>query len=281
MKSKNKLQLLLILAGVLVGILLYFAPRQEGSAEDTMVSKVEETHDEHEGHDHSDLSEKELELSAQQTELIESLEKRAEQVSDLETKLVLYDSLIEYSLKNKFAPLVAKYTEEKAKLVATETNWMLAGDNYFKAFRLSKNQSKPMALKALSSYEEVLALNPENLDAQTAKGVVYVEASQALGEMPMKGIGILQEVLNKDPKNINALTNLGYFAIQSGQFEKAIERFETILLIDPENAEAYLYLTDIYLSQDDKKKGIETLEKYKSLVKDPLVKKQVKEIGNE
>ncbi len=65
--------------------------------------------------------------------------------------------------------------------------------------------------------------------------------------MPMKGIGILKEVLNVDSNNVDALTNLGYFSIQSAQYEKAIERFETVLRIDPKNAEAFLYLTDVYV----------------------------------
>jgi tetratricopeptide (TPR) repeat protein len=77
------------------------------------------------------------------------------------------------------------------------------------------------------------------------------------------------------------MTNLGYFAIQSGQFEKAVERFEEVLIIDPNNAEAYIYLTDAYLSQEKIEKGIETLEKYKSLVDDPIVIKQVEDYINE
>jgi cytochrome c-type biogenesis protein CcmH/NrfG len=137
---------------------------------------------------------------------------------------------------------------------------------------------------AIRNYEKVLELNPDNLQAQTAIGVASVEGSSQLGVMPMKGIGILKEVLNKDPENVDAMTNLGYFAIQSGQFEKAVERFEKVLSIDPQNAEAYIYLTDAYLSQEKIEKGVETLEKYKSLVDDPLVKKQVddyiKEIKN-
>ena len=196
----------------------------------------------------------------------------------------LYDSLIHFSIKRNLPPLVAQYTEKKAMAVPTEVNWMLAGDNYFKAFRLSKDKPKELVSTAIQNYERVLELNPENLDAQTSIGVAYVEGASQLGVMPMKGIGILKEVLNKDPKNVNAITNLGYFAIQSGQYEKAIERFESVLSIDPQNAEAYIYLTDVYLSQDNVEKGIETLEKYKSLVNDPLVKKQVddyiKEIRN-
>ena len=282
-----KQQLLLILAGVFIGILIYCAPKKE-SGEDSITTAAESVTseaNEHEGHDHGEEETDVLSgLSDNDKELFSALEVKAEQVSDIDTKLNLYDSLIQFSIKNNLPPLVAKFTEKKAMAVPTETNWMLAGDNYFKAFRLSKNSSKELIAAAISNYDKVLELNSENLDAQTAIGVAYVEGASQLEEMPMKGIGILKEVLNKDPKNVNALTNLGYFAIQSGQYEKAIERFETVLSIDPQNAEAYIYLTDTYLSQGDVEKGIETLEKYKSLVNDPLVQQQVddyiKEIRN-
>jgi len=243
-------------------------------------------HEAGEDHDHEHKQESDVmnQLDSTEQEFISSTAERANKIADVETKLSLYDTLIQFSIRKNIPPLVAKYSAEKAKAVPTENNWMMAGDNYFKAFRLSKNTSKSLIKGAVRSYEEVLKLNSENLDAQTALGVAYVEGAAQMGAMPMKGIGILKEVINKDPKNVNALTNLGYFAIQSGQYEKAIERFESILKIDPENAEAYLYLTDIYLSQDKKEKGIETLEKYKSLVSDPLVLQQVedyiKEIEN-
>lgn len=276
----NKRQLLLILAGVFLATLLYFAPRTEGE------TKVEVMHEEHEGHDHEEHSGEATEMAAEdvferltaaEKEKVEVLEERAEKTADIDTRLSLYDSLIEIGITRNVPPMVARYTEAKAQTVSTEVNWMLAGDNYFKAFRLSKQQSGELIKGAVRSYEKVLELNSENLSAQTALGVAYVEGASLLGAMPMKGIGILKEVLNKDPKNVDALTNLGYFAIQSGQYDKAVERFETVLSIDPENAEAYIYLTDIYLSQNEVDKGIETLEKYKSLVDDPLVKKQVDE----
>ena len=281
MSNTLKKQLLLILAGVFIATLIFLAPR---SKDDSSEGKPVIANDEvdHEGHDHAegeDHTEAQDEyagrLNADDEDNLDSLEKRAEQVADIDTKLSYYDSLIAFSIKKNVPPLVAKYSEKKAQAVSTENNWMLAGDNYFKAFRLSKQKPKELIQSAIRNYEKVLELNPDNLKAQTAIGVANVEGSAQLGVMPMKGIGILKEVLNKDPKNVDALTNLGYFAIQSGQYEKAIERFETVLSIDPQNAEAYIYLTDVYLSQNDIEKGIETLEKYKSLVDDPLAKQQV------
>lgn len=292
MSSIGKKQLLLILAGVFIGTLIYLAPRakNENQTDSLSIENAADTdhdHDDHEGHEHDEVVEGKdyLEkLTDQELSKLKRLDAEAEKVADIDTKLSKYDSLIQFSIKKNIPPLVAKYTEQKAMAVPTETNWMLAGDNYFKAFRLSSEKPKNLISGALINYERVTALNPNNLEAQTAIGVAYVEGAAQLGVMPMKGIGILKEVLNKDPKNVNALTNLGYFAIQSGQYEKAVERFETVLEIDPNNAEAYIYLTDIYLSQNDVEEGIKTLEKYKTLVKDPLVKQQVddyiKEIRN-
>jgi len=287
MLSNLTKQLLLLSAGVVVLGLLYCAPSQKSEiAENNSSEETEESHEGHnhaegEGHDHEHEGEFEDRLDDSDKTFITGLEKRAEQVADVDTKLNLYDSLIAFSIKRNVPPLVAKFTEEKAKAVPTEVNFMLAGDNFFKAFRLSKLKPKDLVAGAIRNYEKVLKLNPDNLQAQTAIGVASVEGSSQLGIMPMKGIGILKDVLNKDPKNVDAMTNLGYFAIQSGQFQKAVERFEEVLSIDPQNSEAYIYLTDAYLSQENVEKGIETLEKYRSLVEDPIVRKQVEDYIND
>ena len=276
-----KKQLLLILAGVFIATCIYFAPRQ--AADDIAeVSAIEE--EGHDGHSHAegeshDDEENEFEgkLSDSDLELIKRLEADVVAEKNGIKKINIYDSLIGFSISKNVPPKVAYYSEEKAKAFPTEENFMLAGDNFLKAFRLSKKKSKDLLDGALRNYQKVKEINPENLSAETSIGVVNVEGSAQLGVMPMKGIGILKGVLNKDPKNVDALTNLGYFAIQSGQYEKAVERFETVLSIDPNNAEAYIYLTDVYLSQNKVEEGIKTLEKYKSMVEDPLVKKQVED----
>lgn len=286
MSGTLKKQLLLLVAGVVIIALFYLAPGQKSDVVKEEIEIAEESHEGHdheegEGHEHEHQTEYEDRLSEEDKGYIIKLERKAKKVADLDSKLLIYDSLITFSIKRNVPPMVAKYTEQKAKAIPTEANYMLAGDNFFKAFRLSKVKPKDLIVGALRNYEKVLELNPDNLDAQTATGVVNVEGSSQLGIMPMKGIGILKDVLNKDPKNVNAMTNLGYFAIQSGQFEKAVERFEEVLKIDSQNAEAYIYLTDAYLSQEKVEKGIETLEKYKSLLNDPIVLKQIDDYIND
>jgi cytochrome c-type biogenesis protein CcmH/NrfG len=59
----------------------------------------------------------------------------------------------------------------------------------------------------------------------------------------MKGIALLKEVLEEDENNTEALYYLGVFSIQSGQFDKGIGRFVTILKLEPDNQEARLLLS--------------------------------------
>lgn len=279
MKKSTRNQLLLITAGVLVGVLIFLAPDRlsNDSAEDDDHHTSEPHNHEHEHQAESNASTEQLSIDSLDQLFLSSKMEQLKLAIDDKDKLEVYDSLILFSKRRNYPPLVASYSEQKAQLINTEEEWMTAGDNYFKAFRLSKNTDKTMISKAIESYEKVSEINDNNLSAKTAIGVAYVEGAAAMGVMPMKGIGLLKEVLEEDPENIDALTNLGYFSIQSGQYEKAIERFETILTIDSTNAEAYIYLTDIYLSQDNQEKGIQTLTKYKTLVNDPLVSQQVDE----
>ena len=59
---------------------------------------------------------------------------------------------------------------------------------------------------------------------------------------PMKGVFMLRKILEKEPKNKEALFNLGVLSIQSKQYDKAIERFNQLLIIDSLDKRAYLHL---------------------------------------
>ena len=59
---------------------------------------------------------------------------------------------------------------------------------------------------------------------------------------PMEGVFMLRKILEKEPKNKEALFNLGVLSIQSKQYNKAIERFNQLLIIDSLDKRAYLHL---------------------------------------
>ena len=136
--------------------------------------------------------------------------------------------MLEYDL------FAADALKERALVLNSTVAWFRAGDAYFASFRRPAGERRDYSIReAIFCYEEVLNIDPEELKAKTSLGVCYVEGARLLGSAPMKGIGMLKQVLEADPENIQALVNLGYFSIQSGQYDKALERFNKVLENQP------------------------------------------------
>lgn len=70
------------------------------------------------------------------------------------------------------------------------------------------------------------------------------------GSDPMQGITMLREIVAKDSLNLSAQYYLGLFSVQSGQMDKAIKRFKTVVAIDSTFAPAYAELGGAYLKMD-------------------------------
>ena len=114
------------------------------------------------------------------------------------------------------------------------------------------------------------------MDAQTAVAVIYVQIDQDV----MKGVGLLKDVVAKDSNNIQAIFTLGMLSIQSGQFDKAQERFEKLITIQPFNPEYYFYLGEVYAKGGNTQKAIKTYETCKTLLKDEAAKKEIESLIN-
>ena len=84
------------------------------------------------------------------------------------------------------------------------------------------------------------------------------------GENPMAGIMLMRKVLEEDPNNVRAQFQMGLFSLQSGQYEKAVERFNTVKALDPERTETLLYLGHAFAQLGQSEKAIEHFETYKT-----------------
>ncbi len=81
------------------------------------------------------------------------------------------------------------------------------------------------------------------------------------GPNPMQGIQMLRDMVQKDSTNVDAHYWLGVFAVKSGQLDKAVSRFETILAIDPKHMEACIDLGRVYLQMDSTAKAMEYFDR--------------------
>jgi tetratricopeptide (TPR) repeat protein len=102
--------------------------------------------------------------------------------------------------------------------------------------------------------ESAAAINPDSLKLQQAIEMVN-------GPNPMAGITILRELVAADSTNLEAQYWLGVFAVKSGQYDKAINRFETVLRIDPTYLAATIDLGGVYLEMDSVNTALQYFER--------------------
>ena len=186
--------------------------------------------------------------------------------ADEPSKLALYKQLaLKWDDVNVAIPS-AFYKELVAQTESSYENWVLAGDQLTTAYQTTQDSTTQPALvqKAISAYQAALKLNPASLNAKTGLGTAYVSGTPN----PMQGITLLLEVVKQDPKNIKANTNLGLFAMRSGQFDKAVTRFKTVIEQKPD-PEAWFYLATSYENLGQNKDAILAFEKSKELAANP------------
>jgi len=169
----------------------------------------------------------------------------------------------------------AFYYQAIAQTENSYQDWINAGDRFNDAYKSTQDSTAQptLVLNAVDAFKNALKLNANGLDAKTGLGVAYVNGG---APSPMEGIGLLLEVVKQDPKNRKANLNLGLFAMKSGQYEKAIARFKT-MLADKEEMEPYFYLAESYKQLGMKNEAIGAYQKCKTLLPDPAFTERIDE----
>jgi tetratricopeptide (TPR) repeat protein len=269
--SVNKKQIALISGGVILIVLLLFA--------NTKLPKKEEA----QASDHAGPNTIALKtlvesaksaLTNEQKSLMQKLEQVAEVAPD---KNKAYHDIVNQWDSLRHPAVAAYYMEQAAIAIPNEKNWEEAGNRYYAATRFVKDAERPLLFsKAMECFEKTLEMNPTNVEAKINLASCYVEGSSE----PMKGIGMLREIEKTDSNNVNLQLNFAFFSEKSGQWDRAIARFEKVLKIKPDFIEAYLHLADAYQQKGDKANAIKSLEKYISLVNDVTIKTEVQDYIN-
>jgi cytochrome c-type biogenesis protein CcmH/NrfG len=70
-------------------------------------------------------------------------------------------------------------------------------------------------------------------------------------EAQMMGILKMRSLAEEYPENSDLQWNMGLFSMQSGQFEKALDRFKNVLKIDSSRQDATMQLALCYTSLED------------------------------
>ena len=162
----------------------------------------------------------------------------------------------------------AWFAERAATFFNTSESYLHAGNSYYEAYSFAMEPAKQeqLAEKARFWLGKILDADPKNLEVKTKVAMTYLGS-----KAPMQGITMMREVLAEDPKNEFALFNMGMLSIQLGQYDRAIERLEELIKVNPNHVQGHLLLGVAYMNKGNKGKAREQFELVKKLDKDPAV----------
>lgn len=159
------------------------------------------------------------------------------------------------------------------------TMWLNAGNRFNEAYKFTQDTLvQPVYVaNAVEAFQQARKLKPDNLDAKTGLGIAYVNGG---APSPMQGITLLLDVVKQDPANRNANINLGQFAMKSGQYDKAVTRFKTVIAQKAE-VEPLFYLAESYKQLGMKKEAIDAYQQCKNMMPDPAFGQRIDEFIKE
>ncbi len=147
------------------------------------------------------------------------------------------------------------YARQIAEIVNTEDAWSITATTFsicLKQEGLDEKTRQFCASQAEQAYQSTISLDPQNADHRINLALTYTDYPPR--DNPMKGILLLRELEQKYPENPRVYTTLAQLALKTNQVERAAERFEKAVELDPENPDAVCPLARVYenLGQPDK-----------------------------
>jgi len=201
------------------------------------------------------LKEAKENLSETQRNQILALEEQIAQVPNDTLRIELTKRLSGAWYDLGHPELAGIYAEQIAERESTAESWGIAGTTY--SICLQRAEVKKItdfcSSKAVSAFESAISLEPEEVEHRLNLALIYTERPPT--DNPMKGILMLVDLNKKNPDNVPVLVNLGRLALQTGQIDKAVERLERAVQLEPSSKRATCLLSDVYLQKGDQAKA--------------------------
>ena len=172
------------------------------------------------------------------------------------------------------------YASKLAKLDNTEKSLTFAAHSIlgYLAFEQNHDLQHWLAGEGKQLFEKALVLNASNDSSIVGLGgcIMYGAPTGDDGN-PMAGIMKVREVAERDSTNMHAQYMLGVGGIISGQFDKAIERFEKVAKSGKGNhIEVLFKLAEACERAGNKEKAALTYQEIESEVANPAMKEELK-----
>ena len=263
----------MVLGGIVLIVLIYF-----GSNTTTPKSADKAPATTQDSHNHSVTSESLLEkaklrISPEQVQRLALLEKAVVRGDVKMQQIHVFHQLARFwsDSARMFEPY-AYYTSEAAKLENSEKSLTFAAQLFLENLVTEADPAMQHWLgeNAKDLLDKALVINPANDSTKIGLGICYMFGN--IADNPMQGILEVRKVVQEHPENLYGQMVLGMGGKKSGQYDKAIERFNIVLQKQPENLEAIYNLAECYELKGDKPGAIKWYQRAKDLVKVPEAK---------
>jgi tetratricopeptide (TPR) repeat protein len=269
----KKQQWILILGGVLLIAIFYF-----GTSSDTPKSNTTAAPATQDSHNHSVTTEDLLakakqRISPEQVQRLALLEQAVVRGDVKDQQIHVYHQLARFwSDSARIFEPYAYYSSEAAKLENSEKSLTFAAQLFLENLLTEADPAMQHWLgeNAKDLLDKALVINPANDSTKIGLGICYMFGN--ISDNPMQGILEVRKVVQEHPENLYGQMVLGMGGKKSGQYDKAIERFNTVLQKQPGNLEAIFNLAECYELKGDKAGAIKWYQQAKELVKVPEAK---------
>ncbi|MCB0638409.1 MAG: hypothetical protein KDC54_17385 [Lewinella sp.] len=182
---------------------------------------------------------------------IQALEQRLSQAATDSLRIEALRELSRSWYQTGHPALAGYYAEELANISGTEEAWSITGTTFAICVqRATTDKVKAYCNEqAIRAFENAISLNPAEVAHRVNLAFTYTEMPPA-GE-PMKGVMMLRELQEAYPNSTLVLNSLARLAIQTGQWERATERLQQALAIEPDNQNTICLLAQAYAGLGD------------------------------
>jgi tetratricopeptide (TPR) repeat protein len=156
------------------------------------------------------------------------------------------ETLSAWWVKANKPEVAGAYAEQIAQTTQTAAAWSIAGATLHMG--INQAQASDIARKycadqSKKAFENAISIEPDNPEHRINLALVYADAPS---ENPMQAVQILRELEAKYPDNVGVYNALGRLAIKTGQWDRALQRLEKALTLQPTNQNTVCLLAVAY-----------------------------------
>ncbi|MEL7160128.1 MAG: tetratricopeptide repeat protein [Bacteroidota bacterium] len=139
------------------------------------------------------------------------------------------------------------YARRIAEAASTEDAWSITATTFSLCLQQEGIDDKTRqfcASQAEQAYQAAISLDPKDPENRINLALTYTDYPPQ--DNPMKGILLLRELEKQYPENARVYTTLAQLAIKTNQLDRAAQRLEKAVELEPDNPDAVCPLARVY-----------------------------------